>query len=85
LIERRDTASRCVLNGVLPLHAEATRAAASILRAIAIIDKYREIRVRRRAQASAMSCAENFVKVISLIQSGRYTRCKEYRFKQSSA
>jgi hypothetical protein len=44
-----------------------------------------EIRMYCRAQRGAAVRAEKFVKVISFIQSNRYTRRKEYRFKQSSA
>jgi hypothetical protein len=44
-----------------------------------------EIRRRRHARAGAAARAEKFVKVICSMQSGEYTRRKEYRFKQSSA
>jgi hypothetical protein len=50
-----------------------------------MVDKCPEIRVQYRAQGGAAARAEKFVKVISSIQSNRYTRRKEYRFKQSSA
>jgi hypothetical protein len=82
---RRDTASRCVLNSVLPFHGETVGADASIVWAMSATDKCPEIRVPCRAQANAGARAEKFVKVICSIQSDRYTRRKEYRFRQSSA
>jgi hypothetical protein len=50
-----------------------------------MVDKCPEIRMWHCAQAAASPRAEKSVKVISSIQSNRYTRRKEYRFKQSSA
>jgi hypothetical protein len=50
-----------------------------------IADKRREIRAQRCVKLGAAARAEKSVKVISSIQAGRYTRHKEYRFKQSSA
>jgi hypothetical protein len=74
-----------VLNGILPYRAAAACADASLVCAADILDKCPEIRMRRRTAAGAAARAEKFVKVISSIQSGGYTRRKEYRFKQSSA
>jgi hypothetical protein len=67
------------------LRAAAAGAAASIGCATDILDKCPEIRMPRRAAAGGAAGAEKFVKVICSMQSGGYTRRKEYRFKQSSA